>query len=112
MTGNYGPGSEEVVASAEGTQEAMPTPERGESGRPGGGRGNNTTTDLEQAVRFASRARDNRLKDVPDHASNEPLVDTSRIPSAADRGTRSISGTQAAANEYAALDSGQLGPVR
>jgi len=98
----------------------MSTPERGEGGcRPArrlehsggtGGSGHNTATDLETAVKFAQCASDNGMKVFPDPTSNGPLVDASRIPSAAGRGARSISGFQAAADKYTAIDSGELGP--
>ncbi len=120
MTGNCRPESEQLVASAEGAEKATSTPERDEgrchparrlelSGGTGGSRGNNTTTDLEKAVRFAPCGRDNGMTDVPDPISNGPLVDTSRIPSATGRDARSIAGFAAAANEYTAIDSGELG---
>ena len=109
MTGNCRPESEQLVASAQGAEEATSTPERGEGGchparrlelsvGTGGSRGDNTATDLEKAVKFAPCARDHGMKDFPDPTSKEPLVDTSRIPSAAGRGARSISGFQAAAD--------------
>ncbi len=120
MTANGRPVSEQLVASAEGAEEATSTPERDEGDRhparrldlsvgTGGSRGDNTATDLEKAVKFAQSARDNGMKDFPDPTSKEPLVDTSRIPSAAGRSGHSISGFPAAANEYTALESGELG---
>ena len=120
MTGNCRPESEQLVASAEGAEKATSTPERDEGRcRPprklelsvgtGGSRVNNTATDLEKAVRFAPDARDSGMTDVPDPTSHEPLVATSRIPSATGRDARSIAGFVAAANEYTAIDSGELG---
>jgi hypothetical protein len=61
------------------------------------------------AVRFAPRARDNRMRDVQESTSSKTPVFTRRTPSAAKKGTRSISGDQAAAIEYVAVDSGELG---
>ncbi len=42
------------------------------------------------ALKFAQCVRDNGVKDFPDPANGEPLVDTNRIPSAAGNGGRSI----------------------
>lgn len=124
MIGNCRPESEQLAAPAEGAGEAASTPERDEGGcRPasglelpvgaGGSRGNNTPTDLEKAVRCAPGAGDNGMTDFPDPTSHELPVDTSRIPSAAERGARSMSGLPAAAYEYTALGSGELGrPVQ
>ncbi len=119
MTGNCRPESEQLVASAEGAEEAMSNPERGEGGcgparrfEPSlgtGGSGDNTATDLETAVKFAQWARDNGMKDFPDPTSDGPLVDMSRIPSAAGTGARDISGFLAAADECTAIDSAELG---
>jgi hypothetical protein len=50
----------------------------------------------EAALEFAQCMRDNGVKDFPDPANDAPLIDTSRIPSAAGRGARSIPGFQAA----------------
>jgi hypothetical protein len=50
----------------------------------------------ENALEFAQCMRDNGVKDFPDPAEDGPLIDTSRIPSAAGRGARSIPGFQAA----------------
>lgn len=41
-------------------------------------------------LRFARCIRENGVKDFPDPVNGEPLVDTNRIPSAADPGGRSI----------------------
>ena len=120
MTANGRPESEQLVASAEGAEKATSTPERDEGDRQparglelsvgtGGSRGNNTATDHEKAVKFAPCARHSGMKDVPDPTSTEPLVDTNRIPSAAGRSARSVSGFPAVADEYSALDSGELG---
>ena len=82
MTGNCGPESEQLVASAQGAEHATSTTERGEGGCHG-------------------------MKDFSD--PNGPLVDPSRIPSAAGRGAGSISGFRAAADECTVIDSGELG---
>jgi hypothetical protein len=120
VTGNGRPESEQLVASGEGAEEETSTPEGDEGGRSrirglelsggtGGSWGNITATDPDKALKFAQCARDNGMGDYPDPTSDEPLVDTSRIPSAAGRGARSISGFQAVAVEYTAIDSGELG---
>jgi hypothetical protein len=46
-------------------------------------------------LEFAQCMRDNGVKDFPDPTQDGPLIDTSRIPSAAGRGARSIPGFQA-----------------
>jgi hypothetical protein len=53
--------------------------------------------------------RENGVPDFPDPTPNGPLIDTSRIPSAAGRGARSIPGFSAAAKECTAVYSGELG---
>jgi hypothetical protein len=50
----------------------------------------------EHALEFAQCMRDNGVRDFPDPTNDGPLIDTSRIPSAAGRGARSIPGFQAA----------------
>jgi hypothetical protein len=100
VTGDCRSVSERPIASAA----ASPNPRRGEggchpacrlelSGGTGGSAGNNTATDLE----------------FPDPTANGLQVDTSRIPSAAGRGSRRISGLWAAPDTYAAIDVGELG---
>lgn len=42
------------------------------------------------ALKFAQCIRDNGVKDFPDPANGEPLVDTNRIPSAAGKGGMSM----------------------
>ena len=61
------------------------------------------------ALKFAKCMRENGLPDFPDPTPNGPLIDTSRIPSAAGRGARSIPGFPAAASKCTAIYSGQLG---
>jgi hypothetical protein len=53
----------------------------------------------ENALEFAQCMRDNGVKDFPDPTADGPLIDTSRIPSAAGRGARSIPGFQAAVDK-------------
>ena len=65
----------------------------------------------EQEVRleFAQCMRDNGVEDFPDPAPNGALIDTTRIPSAAGRGARSIPGFDAAADTCTDVYSGELG---
>ena len=120
MTGDTRPEAEQLVASVEGAEEATSNPKRGKGGcnparrlelsvRTCGNGCNNTATNLEKAVNFAQRARDNGMKDFPDPTSDGSLIDTSRIPSAAGSGARSISGFQAAADKCTPIYSGELG---
>ena len=53
--------------------------------QPAGFTGDEDASDEEQEARleFAQCIRDNGVKDFPDPAKGEPLVDTNRIPSAA-----------------------------
>jgi len=51
----------------------------------------------EAALKFAQCIRDNGVKDFPDPAPGEPLVDTNRIPSAATTGGMSIPRCRSAA---------------
>jgi hypothetical protein len=53
--------------------------------------------------------RENGVKDFPDPAKGEPLVDTTRIPSAAGRGALSIPGFQAAMDKCSEVYSSELG---
>jgi len=50
----------------------------------------------ERSLEFAQCMRDNGVRDFPDPTKDGPLIDTTRIPSAAGRGARSIPGFQAA----------------
>jgi hypothetical protein len=61
------------------------------------------------ALKFAQCMRDNDIKDFPDPTKDGPLIDTSRIPSAAGKGARSIPGFGAAQEKCAAIYSGKLG---
>jgi hypothetical protein len=47
-------------------------------------------------LKFAQCMRDNGVEDFPDPTADGPLIDTTRIPSAAGRGALSIPGFQAA----------------
>jgi hypothetical protein len=58
--------------------------------------GKATPQQMSERLEFAQCMRDNGIKDFPDPANDGPLIDTSRIPSAAGRGARSIPGFQAA----------------
>jgi hypothetical protein len=49
-----------------------------------------TAEEQETRLKFAQCIRDNGVKDFPDPATGEPLVDTNRIPSAATDGGMSI----------------------
>jgi hypothetical protein len=55
-----------------------------------------STKEQESALEFAQCMRDNGVEDFPDPTTDAPLIDTTRIPSAAGRGARSIPGFQAA----------------
>jgi hypothetical protein len=58
-------------------------------------------------LKFAQCVRENGVKDFPDPANGEPLVDTNRIPSAATEGGMSI--LNAAMHTCGAIYSGELG---
>jgi hypothetical protein len=55
-----------------------------------------TAQEQENALKFAQCIRDNGVKDFPDPTPDGPLVDTTRIPSAAGRGGLSIPGLREA----------------
>jgi hypothetical protein len=55
-----------------------------------------TPKEQKASLRFAQCMRDHGMKDFPDPVDGEPLIDTTRIPSAAGRGAHSIPGFQAA----------------
>jgi hypothetical protein len=64
---------------------------------PGGFMGHKrSASEQRNGLEFAQCMRDNGVKDFPDPTNDGPLIDTSRIPSAAGRGARSIPGFQAA----------------
>jgi hypothetical protein len=52
--------------------------------------------EMSERLKFAQCMRDNGIEDFPDPIKDGPLIDTTRIPSAAGRGARSIPGFQAA----------------
>jgi hypothetical protein len=62
------------------------------------------------ALKFAQCMRDNGVKDFPDPTPNGPLIDTSRIPSAAGKGAHSIPGFQAAVEKCRDFLAGALKP--
>jgi hypothetical protein len=64
---------------------------------PGGFMGHKRSAQEQRnGLEFAQCMRDNGVKDFPDPTNDGPLIDTSRIPSAAGRGAHSIPGFQAA----------------
>jgi hypothetical protein len=71
-----------------------------------------TAQQQKHALEFAQCMRDNGIKDFPDPTRDGPVIDTTRIPSAAGRGARSIPGFQAAMQKCTAVNSGQLGVKR
>jgi hypothetical protein len=120
MTGNCGPGAEQLVASVESEEEATLNRKGGKGGYPParmlefsvgtGGRGSNTTAiDLEQTVEFAQREHGSGTTGFPGPTLNWAIVESRRIPSAAGEGARSMSGLHAAAAGCTAIDSGELG---
>ncbi len=80
---------------------------------PSGFTGRKRTAQQQQAaLKFAQCMRENGVPDFPDPTPNGPLIDTTRVPSAAGRGALSIPGFQAAAHKCSALYSGELGLQR
>lgn len=79
--------------------------------QPPGFTGDEEVSAEEQEVRleFAQCMRDNGVEDFPDPTEDGPLIDTTRIPSAAGRGARSIPGFQAAVDTCTDVYSGELG---
>jgi hypothetical protein len=63
----------------------------------------------ESAIKFAQCMRDNGVGDFPDPTPDGPLIDTTRIPSAAGKGARSIPGFTAATQRCTGIYSGALG---
>jgi hypothetical protein len=58
---------------------------------PAGFMGSTRTTEQQQnALKFAQCIRDNGVKDFPDPAADQPLIDTNRIPSANQAGGMTI----------------------
>jgi hypothetical protein len=66
----------------------------------------------ENALEFAQCMRDNGVKDFPDPTKDGPLIDTTRIPSAAGRGALDIPGFQAAVETCHDALAGALGDQR
>ena len=66
----------------------------------------------ERGLEFAQCMRDNGVGDFPDPAKDGPLIDTTRIPSAAGRGAHSIPGFQAAVDKCHGELAGALGGKR
>jgi hypothetical protein len=63
----------------------------------------------ESALKFAQCMRDSGVRDFPDPTPDAPLIDTTRIPSAAGRGARSIPGFTAATQKCGAKYSREQG---
>jgi len=68
-----------------------------------------SSQEQQAALKFAKCMRENGVPDFPDPTPNGPLIDTSRIPSAAGRGARSIPGFPAAASKCTTIYSRELG---
>jgi hypothetical protein len=66
----------------------------------------------ENALKFAQCMRDNGVEDFPDPTKDGPLIDTTRIPSAAGRGALDIPGLQAAVETCRDALAGALGDRR
>jgi len=64
------------------------------------------------ALKFAQCMRENGIKDFPDPTRDGPLIDTTRIPSAAGRGAREIPGFDAAAHKCGGRYGDKLGLKR
>jgi hypothetical protein len=120
VTGNRRPEAEQLVASANGAQDATSHLERGgDSCRParrlelsagtGSSDANNMATNREEPVHFAQCMRDNGVKDFPDPTADEPIIDANRIPTATARGARRIAGFQAAVDRRTTIFSRALG---
>ncbi|MQA75371.1 MAG: hypothetical protein GEU88_13680 [Solirubrobacterales bacterium] len=73
------------------------------------GDGEVSAEEQETRLEFAQCMRDNGVEDFPDPTEDGPLIDTTRIPSAAGRGALSIPGFQAAADTCTDVYSGELG---
>ena len=65
--------------------------------------------EMRERLGFAQCMRDNGIEDFPDPVQDGPLIDTSRIPSAAGKGARSIPGFQAAMEKCRDALTGALG---
>jgi hypothetical protein len=77
---------------------------------PAGFMGHKRSAQQQQAaLKFAQCVRANGVPDFPDPTPNSPLIDTTRIRSAAGRGARSIPGLQPAAHKCTGIYAGELG---
>ena len=65
--------------------------------------------EMRPRLKFAPCMRDSGVEDFPDPTKDGPLIDTTRIPSAAGRGARSIPGFQAAMEKCRDALAGALG---
>ena len=68
-----------------------------------------TAEEQEVRLQFAQCMRENGVEDFPDPPVDGPLIDTTRIPSAAGRGALSIPGFKAATEKCGDIHSGELG---
>jgi hypothetical protein len=68
-----------------------------------------TSEEQEVRLQFAQCMRENGVADFPDPTEDGPLIDTTRIPSAAGRGALEIPGFQAATDKCGEIFSGELG---
>jgi hypothetical protein len=120
VTGNHRPEAEQLVAFANGVQEATSHRERGgDNWRParrlelcagaGSSDANNTTTNLGEPGQSAQSMCDNGVKDFPDPTADRLLRDASRIPAAAGKSDQNIPGFHAAADKCTAIYSSALG---
>jgi hypothetical protein len=76
---------------------------------PAGFTGHRRNADQQKAaLAFAQCMRDNGVKDFPDPTPDAPMIDTTRIPSAAGRGALSIPGFQAATEKCRDIGAGAL----
>jgi hypothetical protein len=71
--------------------------------------GKATPQEMRERLEFAQCMRDNGIEDFPDPTEDGPLIDTTRIPSAAGRGARSIPGFQDAMEKCRDALAGALG---
>ena len=78
--------------------------------QPPGFTGTKTTPEEEQyRLRFARCMRDNGIEDFPDPVKDGPLIDTTRIPSAAGRGALDIPGFREATDKCTSVYADELG---
>jgi hypothetical protein len=78
--------------------------------QPSGFMGHKRSTEKQEAaLKFAQCMRDNGIEDFPDPTADGPLIDTTRIPSAAGKGARSIPGFQTAVEKCRGVLAAALG---